>query len=305
MRVLLRARQVGGGTDCSSPDVALMADHSQRGVTLIEIIVVLALAAVMMAVAVPTLSTVFGVDKRRASRELAATMRWTYEEATIRNQPMRIVYDLDHGAYWVEAADSEVRIHKDWRARETWDEYIEEKEEADQRVAERRDRNTSAPQQSVTEMISNVTGDEGGGGAAGGFLSGLLGGGGILPGARGGEFQVNRFQPIDAGLMGGKKEFPSSVRFWGVWTPQFDEVLKPHDEYELEAIQQETSENQKFRMAYTHVFPGGYMEDTVVYVSDESGQDITSLLVEPLIGRVVVEEGEAEIPDTRDREQRE
>lgn len=283
-----------------------MIGRSQRGVTLIEIMVVLALAAVMMAVAVPTLSTVFGVDKRRASRELAATMRWTYEEATIRNQPMRIAYDLDHGAYWVEAADSEVRIHKDWRSRETWDEYLEEKAEADQRVAEKRDRATSnTPQASVSELINNVTGGEDGGAAAGGFLTGLLGGGGILPGARGGEFQVNRFQPIGEGLMGGKKEFPDSVRFWGVWTPQFDDVLKPHDEYELEAVRQEAEEAQKFRIAYTHVFPGGYMEDSVVYVSDKNGEDITSLLVEPLIGRVIVEEGEAEIPDTRDREQRE
>ena len=279
---------------------APQSGRSQRGVTLIEIIVVLALAAVMLAVAVPTLSTVFGVDKRRASRELAATMRWTYEEATIRNQPMRIAYDLDHGTYWVEAADGEVRIHRDWRAREAWDEYLEEKNEADERVAERRDRSTSGPQQSVSELINNATGGEDGGAAAGGFLSGLLGGGGILPGARGGEFQVNRFQPIGEGMMGGKREFPDSVRFWGVWTPQFDHIIKPHDEYELEAIQQE--EHQTYRVVYTHVFPGGYMEDSVVYVSDAAGEDITSLVVEPLIGRVVVEEGEAEIPDTRDRE---
>lgn len=278
---------------------------SQRGVTLIEIIVVLALAAVMMAVAVPTLSTVFGVDKRQASRELAATMRWTYEEATIRNQPMRIAYDLDHGAYWVEAADGEVRIHTDWRAKETWDEYLEDKKETDERVAERRDRSNTGPQQSVSELIANATGGEDGGGAAGSFLSGLLGGGGILPGARGGEFQVNRFQPIGEGLMGARKDFPQSVRFCGVWTPQFRDVIKPHDEYELEAIQQEEAENQKYRVLYTHVFPGGYMEDSVVYVCDEAGEDITSLIVEPLIGRVIVEEGEAEIPDTRDREQRE
>ena len=45
---------------------------AQRGTTLIEIIVVLALAALMMAVAIPTLSTIFGVDKRKASRQLAA-----------------------------------------------------------------------------------------------------------------------------------------------------------------------------------------------------------------------------------------
>ncbi len=278
----------------------LRAHDARRGTTLIEIIVVLALAALMMAVAIPTLSTVLGVDKRKASRQLAATMRWTYEEATIRNQPMRIAYDLDHNAYWVEAADSEVRIHKDWRAKDAFDEYIEDKKEADARVRERTSKGTNA-QQNLGELLAGFAGEDGSmPGGGGGLLGGLLGGGGILPGARGGEYQVNRFQPIGEGMMGGKTEFPNSVRFWGAWTPMFDEVIKPHDEFEMEALQQE--EEPKYRIVYTHVFPGGYMEDTVVYVSDKSGEDITSLLVEPLIGRVVVEEGEADLPDTRDRE---
>jgi type II secretory pathway pseudopilin PulG len=275
--------------------------HAEAGTTLIEIIVVLAMAALMMAVAVPTLSMVLGVDKRRASRELAATMRWTYEEATIRNQPMRVAYDLDHGTYWVEAADGEVRIHKDWKAREAFDEFMEDKLEADQRVRERQSAGSGA-QQNLSELLSTFAGEDGEMPNAGGLLGGLLGGGGILPGSRGGEFQVNRFQPIGDGLMGGKVELPDSVRFYGVWTPMFDEVQRPHDEYELEQVQQEAQ--PKYRVVYTHVFPGGYMEDSVVYVSDKTGEDITSLVVEPLIGRVVVEEGEAEIPDTRDREER-
>ncbi|MCO4771709.1 MAG: prepilin-type N-terminal cleavage/methylation domain-containing protein [Deltaproteobacteria bacterium] len=275
--------------------------HAQRGTTLIEIMVVLALAALMMAVAIPTLSTVLGVDKRRASRELAATMRWAYEEATIRNQSMRIAYDLDHNTYWVEAADSEVRIHKDWRAREAFDEYLEEKQEADARVRERAASGTNA-QQNLSELLAGFQGDDGSTPNAGGLLGGLLGGGGILPGARGGEYKVNRFQPLGEGMMGGRVELPNSVRFWGVWTPMFDEVQRPHDEFELEQIQQEPEPT--YRILYTHVFPGGYMEDSVVYVSDQAGEDITSLVVEPLIGRVVVSEGEAEVPDTRDREER-
>ena len=278
--------------------------RSEAGVTLIEIIVVLALAAVMMAVAIPTLSTVFGVDKRRASRELAATMRWTYEEATIRNQPMRIAYDLDHHKYWVEAADGDVRIHRDVRARETFDEYLAEKAESDQRVAEKSRHNSSSSQQGLTELLANATGGEENAAAGGGMLAGLLGGGGILPGARGGEFQVNRFSPLPENELGVSKEFPDSVRFCGAWTPQFDAIVKPHDDFELEAIAQESAEGQTFRVVYTHVFPGGYMEDTVVLVCDASGQDVTSLVVEPLMGRVKVEEGEVELPDTRDRDER-
>ena len=44
------------------------------------------------------------------------------------------------------------------------------------------------------------------------------------------------------------------------------------------------------------------MEDTVVYLSDEDGETITSLMVDPLIGRVRTIQDKIDVPDARDRE---
>ena len=48
-----------------------------------------------------------------------------------------------------------------------------------------------------------------------------------------------------------KVEFPNTVRFWGAWTPMFDETQKPHDEFELEQIQQDSERD------HPRVDPGG------------------------------------------------
>jgi len=42
----------------------------------------------------------------------------------------------------------------------------------------------------------------------------------------------------------------------------------------------------------------------VVYLTDEDGNSVISLTVEPLLGRVDLVYGQADPPDLRDREQR-
>ena len=142
----------------------------------------------------------------------------------------------------------------------------------------------------------------------GGMLSALFGGGGFAPGAAGNEYKPNEFTPIGSSDEDEKfiqRELPRGVRFVGAWTPQYDdEVVAPLDEYELEAMLQEDPEDQKWTIVYTHIFPGGYIEDTVVYLGDDTGTDLMSITIEPLTARVQVTKGQAELPDLRDREQR-
>jgi prepilin-type N-terminal cleavage/methylation domain-containing protein len=266
-----------------------------RGMTLIEIIVVLALAGLLMAVAVPSLRVVMGVDHRRASRELAATLRWVYEEATIRNAAMRVAYDLDRRVYWVEIAEGDALAWKDEKSKDNFDRYMADKAESEARLADRR---SGQSQPDLSTLVQSIAGNSEDAGA--GLLAGLFTGGGLLP-TRGGEFQVNKWQAYEDGGFG-HTELPNGVKFAGVWTPIHPDTLRPLDEHEQRAMAEKPQDEQEWRIAYTHAFPGGYMEDAVVYVSDESGEDITSLVVEPLTGRVIVEEGEAQPPDTRDRE---
>lgn len=287
----------------------------QRGLTLIELAVVLALFGVMLLVAVPTMRTIFGADLKASAIELAQTLRFLQDEAVLRNMSMRIAYDLDGNKWWIEAADGPVRIFRDRDAKDAFAEFMAEKAESDEKVAEDRERRRGAGP-SESELLSTLMGDDAGGdagGGMGGLLGGMFGGGGgggLGPGARGGEFQVNRFTPYggDSDLEEHAfelRELPDGVRFAGVWTPQGgDEAVKPLDEYEIEAMLREAPEDQQWTTMYTHVFPGRYIEDTVIYLSDDSGESVWSITVEPLTGRVEVISGKVEIPDISDREQR-
>jgi prepilin-type N-terminal cleavage/methylation domain-containing protein len=281
---------------------ALARATPQQGLTLIEVVVVLALVGVLLLAAVPSVRAIAGVDLRSASRELAASLRYVYDEASVRNIVMRIAYDLDNRTWWVEAADSDVRIFSNRRDKEAFDDFMEKKRESDEEVMKRAElRKGNEPL--IGELGAMVGGDGAGAGGMNSLLGGMLGGGGLSARSGVGRYAVNQFSPIgDIDEAFERRKLPGSTRFWGVWTPQYDEVLKPMDEFEAEAMLREEEADQEWRVVYTHIFPGGYMEDTVVYLSDESGESITSLVVDPLIGRVRTIHDKVEIPDTRDRD---
>ncbi len=269
--------------------------HAQAGVTLIEIMVVLGLMALMIAVAAPSLRTVLGADQRQAASELAATLRAVYEEAVVRNQPMRVTYDLDGRAYWVEASDHAV-IFRNRKQADAFEEFLEEKKESDVRAAEKAkyDNNDGG-------LLGGMSGGGGLGGMLAGFLGGGGGGGGQADGSTGTDYRPNEFVLVEDGIFR-KRELPRGVHFWGVWTPQYEDPLKPLSSIERDAMLEEPDDEQKWTVAHTHVFPGGYMEDTVVYLTDDEGEDVISLVVEPLMGRVKIEQDYVEPPDTSDRE---
>jgi prepilin-type N-terminal cleavage/methylation domain-containing protein len=278
----------------------------QRGFTLIELVVTMSIIAALLLVMVPIISNVLGVDQRKASRELASTLRYLNDEAVVRNAPMRLAYDLDHNTWWVEAADGPVRIFKDRDAKDAFREYLADKAESDEQVANDADtRNAGAKSTSdlFTALMPEGLTDEATASAGGGLLSSLFGGDALD--GRGGEYRPNEFHPLgDEEDDFARRQLPSDVRFWGVWTPATDEVIKPLDEYEREAMEQEDPANQEWTVAYTHIFPAGYMEDTVIYMSNPEGDSMTTITVEPLTGRVVVRKGLIELPDISDREQR-
>ena len=283
---------------------ALLHKDSQQGLTLIEVVVVLALVGVLLLAAVPSMRAVMGVDLKSASRELAASLRYVYDEASVRNVVMRVAYDLDNHTWWVEAADSDVRIFSSRKEREAFDEFMAAKAVSDEEVKEKAKLRKSA-QPSMAELGTMLGGSEAGGdgGALGGLLGGMLGGGALSASSGVGRSSVNQFSALgDEDEALAKRRLPGSTQFWGVWTPQHDEVVRPMDEFEVLAMLREDASAQKWRVVYTHIFPGGYMEDTVVYLSDEDGETITSLMVDPLIGRVRTIQDKVEVPDARDRE---
>ncbi len=79
--------------------------RARSGMTLIEIMVVIALIAAVTAIAIPSFSTVFDLEQRGAARDLALTYKFLVNEAAMRNVTFRIAYNLDDNSYQVEVGD--------------------------------------------------------------------------------------------------------------------------------------------------------------------------------------------------------
>lgn len=287
--------------------------HEQRGLTLIEVIIVITLLASLLMISVPAIRASTGANLRKAATELASTLRYTYQEATLTNMSMRLAYDLDNNTWWVEAADGEALMFRNRDERVAFAEFMADKTESDERVQKEVEQRRAGAK-SQQQIMQDIFGDQAGGdgaapGGMGGLLGGLLGGGGMGTASRGGEFKPNEFRPIgEQGQLDDDafkpRNLPSGTRFLGVWSPQYGDMVEPMDEFAREAMLAEAPEDQQWTVVYTHAFPGGYLEDTVVYLTDEDGASVISLTVEPLLGRVDLVYGQVDPPDLRDREQR-
>jgi type II secretory pathway pseudopilin PulG len=95
------------------------------GISLIEIMVVIAIMAVVIGIGVPSLAAIFDVQQRGAARELAMTYSFLVNEAAMRNVTFRIAYNLDARTYKIEVGDPNTLVFSDPAARA---QYEQEKE---------------------------------------------------------------------------------------------------------------------------------------------------------------------------------
>ena len=71
-----------------------------RGMTLLEIGIALAIVAGLIALAVPTISSVARVQLRQRTGQLAGGVRSLYGASAVGGRSCRLVMDLDASAYW-------------------------------------------------------------------------------------------------------------------------------------------------------------------------------------------------------------
>ncbi len=86
--------------------------RSARGLTLLEVIVVLAILVLAIGVAIGGFSRVDAIKLRTETNKIAAAIRHTFNRAAAHGLYMRMVFDLDAEAYWVEASDQPVFLSK-------------------------------------------------------------------------------------------------------------------------------------------------------------------------------------------------
>src|SRR5712664_5005318 len=81
-----------------------------RGMTLLEIGIALAIVAGLIALAVPSISSVARVQLRQRTGQLAGGIRSLYGASAVAGRSCRLVMDLDASAYWSECAQGAVRL---------------------------------------------------------------------------------------------------------------------------------------------------------------------------------------------------
>jgi general secretion pathway protein H len=78
---------------------------SQRGLTLIEIMVVMAIIAVVSGVAIAGSMQLPSARLRRSATMLASAIKVAYTRATATSRDLRLVLDIDQQAIWLEQSD--------------------------------------------------------------------------------------------------------------------------------------------------------------------------------------------------------
>lgn len=99
----------------------------RRGLTLIEIMVVIAVMGLIALIAVPALGGLMDLQQRSAVKELATTYTWLLDEAALRNVTFRVAMDVDRGTWKVEVGEPGSVVFASPEEREEHDEELRDK----------------------------------------------------------------------------------------------------------------------------------------------------------------------------------
>lgn len=182
---------------------------NKRGFSLIEMLVVIGIIALIMGVAMPTVSSYFQLSLNSATRDLATVIKEAYNSAVITGKVSRLVYNFKEQSYWVETGPPDALLD----TKETL-----EKEERRKKFSRLSDSGSSSKQ----------------------------------------SFSM------DTTITRKKLSLPRGVTFEDVITQQSNDPIVGGT-------------------AYTHFFPHGLTEQTIIHLTDQSKHHI-SLVITPLIG---------------------
>jgi len=85
----------------AQPEVA----HIRSGFTLVEILMVIALLALLATSVLPRVGSVFRVNVQSSVRRYAAMVRYAYDQSVLTGRVHRIILDMDKQSWGVEVAE--------------------------------------------------------------------------------------------------------------------------------------------------------------------------------------------------------
>jgi general secretion pathway protein H len=237
--------------------------RTSAGFTLIEIMVVIAIGALIMGSAVRGFRSLAKSDLRAATMHLSGAIRYLFDRASTTGKYHRLVIDLGTGRYWAEVSDDRFYIPHEAETdavRMKREENEAKQDEDDKRKAELRERQSSGDSSSGSSGSSS----------GGSFDVSKLEVGDFRPKrARFGAFKETAIKPVTLKS--------NSVRIAGVFTPRLtDEVTAGR--------------------AYIYFFPMGQTEPAIVHLTDPKGETTYSIVVHPITGRVKIYDHYVEPP---------
>ena len=114
--------------------------RSDRGFTLIEIMVVVAVILLVSASAVRGMRSLAKSDLRHASVNLSGAMRYLFDRASITGKQHRLVIDLGAGKYWAEVSEDRFYVPREKETVLIRNKEAEEREEEDRKAKEEAER---------------------------------------------------------------------------------------------------------------------------------------------------------------------
>ena len=102
--------QMAGSAACRSRPRGRRAD---RGMTLLEIGIALAIVGLMVLVAVPSIEAYAGVRAREEAGRVAGAIRYMYGFSALSGKVCRIVFDFDERAWWTECTEGRFTVERE------------------------------------------------------------------------------------------------------------------------------------------------------------------------------------------------
>jgi len=222
------------------------ARRAAAGFTLLEILIVIAVLALVMGSAVRGFRALAKSDLRASAKKLSGAARYLFDRASTTGKTHRLVIDLDSGVYWAEVSDDKFYLP---REKETLASRLRAKQDLEEELRRR-------------ELeVQNVPLDQ--------------------------VFDASKYQP--------KEWKPKRAEFAAFRETVVKRVKLKHAKVGL-VYTPRLYDAQTDGQASIYFFPMGQVEPAIIQVSDESGENVYSLVFHPLTGRVEVVDRAVEPP---------
>lgn len=233
----------------------------ERGFTLVEVMVVLAIIGLIVGLGTRGLRSLAKSDLRESSAHLSGAMRYLFDRASTTGKIHRLVLDMETNQYWAEVSDDRFYIPREAESEQAM--RRREEKEADEDAEEQKKQERAAKAYDDSSSTSSTSSFD---------MS---------------KLEVGDFKPKRARFAAFKEVAIKPVRLKkaklrSVYTPRLTEPL--------------TSGR-----AYIYFFPLGQTEPAIVTLSDDSGPPTYSLVVHPITGRVRIYDQEVLPPASRER----